>query len=432
MARTKTTNRNTGAEIHPPSTRSALNRASREPSPQLEQPPPPPPPASARSNSSRGKRPMTEEPPPPPRYQGSGYRSLLHPIVESNEARPPLYKSFYDEFPEESFSKKGFTMLRNYLFWKNSVVDRPLCGSFLVDLNHLKRKGLDFTDMIAFQGWTALFHIKECVYPEMVKEFYANMYYHNGLISSYVRRRNVYLDAERIGEILGYTDEGLTVYTSGKWDSDLNLSYNDALACICTRISLNDGVTPTHRSLGPVYAQLHHIITHIILPQNCSYQKHMHDCIKADRNSALPYGMFLTKVFKAYFVNLDDEPYEEKFSYLKGGGAVKRTAKRDLRAGKRAMEEKERRSRASSICTRKSKGSGIKLLVTVVRELIQEVINMASCTSTTIEKSKARGKILERYLKKLKDDHEFFEPEEEDEEEPQDSQEEDEDVSDAN
>ncbi|MED6187233.1 hypothetical protein PIB30_074538 [Stylosanthes scabra] len=95
MARTKTTNRNTGAEIHPPSTRSAQTRASREPSPPLEQPPPPPPPTSARSNSSRGKRPMTEEPPPPPpRYRGSEYRSLLHPIVESDEARPPLYKSF--------------------------------------------------------------------------------------------------------------------------------------------------------------------------------------------------------------------------------------------------------------------------------------------------------------------------------------------------
>ncbi|MED6188966.1 hypothetical protein PIB30_091026 [Stylosanthes scabra] len=350
---------------------------------------------------------MTEEPPPPPsRYRGSGYRSLLHPIIESNEARPPLYKSFYDEFPDESFSKNRFTMLRTYLFWKNSVVDCPLCGSFLADLNHLKRKGLDFTDMFAFQGWTALFHIKERVYPEM--------------------------------------------------NPALNISYSGTLAYICTRISLSDRVTPTHRSLGPVYAQLHHVITHIIMPQNGSYQKisfcdtlvlfalimrvkisftylmmrHMHDSIKGDRNSALPYGMFLTKVFKAYFVNLDDEPYEEKFS--KGGGAVKKTAKRDLRAGKKAMEEEERRSRASSSRSRNSKGSAIKLLVTVVRELIQEVINMASCTSTALEKSKARGKVLEKCLNKLEDDHEFSKPEEEeDEEDPQDSQEEDEDVSDA-
>ncbi|MED6129235.1 hypothetical protein PIB30_106009, partial [Stylosanthes scabra] len=98
------------AEIHPPSTWLAQARASSEPSLPLEQPPPLPPPTSARSNSSRGKRPMSEEAPPsPPRYRGSGNYSLLHPIVESDEARPPLYKSFYDDFPEESFRKTVLT-----------------------------------------------------------------------------------------------------------------------------------------------------------------------------------------------------------------------------------------------------------------------------------------------------------------------------------
>ncbi|MED6225737.1 hypothetical protein PIB30_096558 [Stylosanthes scabra] len=119
MARTKTTNRYTGAEVNPPSTRSTQTRASREPTPPQEPPSPPPPPTSARPSSSRGKRPMMEEPappPPPPRPRGSGYHSSLHPIVESDEARPPLYKSFYDEYPEESFSKNRFAMLRNYLF----------------------------------------------------------------------------------------------------------------------------------------------------------------------------------------------------------------------------------------------------------------------------------------------------------------------------
>ncbi|MED6165540.1 hypothetical protein PIB30_100503 [Stylosanthes scabra] len=330
MTRTKTTNRYTGAEVNLPSTRSNQTRASREPTPPQEQPSPPPPPTSAKPSSSQGKRPMTEEhapPPPPPRPRGSGYHSSLHPIVESDEARPPLYKSFYDEYPEESFSKTRFTMLRNYLFWKNNVIDRPLCGSFLADLKHLKLK-----------------------------------------------------------------------------------------ACICTRTSLCDGFTPTHKSLGPVFAQLHRIITHIILPQSGSYQKvsfcdtlvlfalimrvkisfaylmmrHMHDCIKGDRHTALPYGMVLTKVFKAFFVNLDNEPYEERYSHLKGG--------------------------ASSSRSSKAKGSGIKLLVSVVRELIQEVINMASYTSTAMDKSKSRAKVLEKYLNKLEDDHLFSEPEDEEDE----------------
>ncbi|MED6163799.1 hypothetical protein PIB30_083546 [Stylosanthes scabra] len=159
--------------------------------------------------------------------------------------------------------------------------------------------------------------------------------------------------------------------------------------------------------------------------------RHMHDCIKGDRNIALPYGIFLTKVFKVFYVNLDNEPYEARYSHLKGGGAVKRAAKRDLRAERRALEEEERRARATSSRSSKSKGSGIKLLVSVVRELIQEVINMTSCTSTTMDKSKSRARVLEKYLNKLEDDHLFSEPEdEEDGEEHQDSQEEDD--SDAN
>ncbi|MED6117609.1 hypothetical protein PIB30_111541, partial [Stylosanthes scabra] len=67
---------------------------------------------------------MTEEtaaPPPPPRPRGSGYHSSLHPIVESDEARPPLYKSYYDEYPEESFSKTRLIVVELVL-WKLEAV----------------------------------------------------------------------------------------------------------------------------------------------------------------------------------------------------------------------------------------------------------------------------------------------------------------------
>ncbi|MED6178741.1 hypothetical protein PIB30_110499, partial [Stylosanthes scabra] len=51
MARTKTTNRYTGAEVNPTSTRSNKMRASREPTPPQEPPSPPPPPTSAKPSS---------------------------------------------------------------------------------------------------------------------------------------------------------------------------------------------------------------------------------------------------------------------------------------------------------------------------------------------------------------------------------------------
>ncbi|MED6190496.1 hypothetical protein PIB30_106443, partial [Stylosanthes scabra] len=53
--------------------------------------------------------------------------------------------------------------------------------------------------------------------------------------------------------------------------------------------------------------------------------------------------------------------------------------------------------------------------------------------STTMNTSKARAQVYEKYLNKLEDAHEFSDQEEEeDDEEPQDSQEEEEDDSDAN
>ncbi|MED6121060.1 hypothetical protein PIB30_026548 [Stylosanthes scabra] len=160
--------------------------------------------------------------------------------------------------------------------------------------------------------------------------------------------------------------------------------------------------------------------------------RHMHDCIRSDRNSALPYSMFLTKVFQAFYVDFENEPYEEKFSYLKGGGAVKKVTKKNPKVARKTVEEDERRFRPSTSRTKQQSGTGVKVLVNVIKELIQEVLNMASCIYTGIEKSKSRAKILGKYLERLKDDHEFSEPEdEEDDEEPLNSQEEEEEDSNA-
>ncbi|MED6132898.1 hypothetical protein PIB30_023155 [Stylosanthes scabra] len=174
IARTKTTNRLTRAEIPPPNTRSAQACTPREESPPSEQPPPPPPSSSTRTNKTKGKRPTSEDVPPPPLSPSTRSKRKRTMTNEAPPPPPPRYR-----------------------------------------------------------GWTPLFDLKERVYPNLVKELYANMNYDNGLITSFVQRRNIYVDSERIGEI-----SGLTVYTSRKWDPALNLSYHDALACIYTRIPL--------------------------------------------------------------------------------------------------------------------------------------------------------------------------------------------------
>ncbi|KAL4344012.1 hypothetical protein AHAS_Ahas11G0135800 [Arachis hypogaea] len=69
------------------------------------------------------------------------------------------------------------------------------------------------------------------------------------------------------GEALDYYDIVVNAYTFGKWDNDMDISHKDVLDNICVNNFLMEGVTPNHRSLGPVRALLHRIITHILLPQ---------------------------------------------------------------------------------------------------------------------------------------------------------------------
>ncbi|MED6126996.1 hypothetical protein PIB30_083853 [Stylosanthes scabra] len=217
-----------------------------------------------------------------------------------------------------------------------------------------------------------------------------------------------------------------------------------------------DGVIATHKSLGPVCAQLHCIVNHILLPQSGSLQRvsfcdtlvlfalimkvpisfgylmmrHMHDCIRNEKLIAFPYGMFLTKIFESYCIDFHDEPYEESYSQLKGGGAVKRTVKGDLAAERRAMEEEEVAERAS---TRHQ----VKLLLHVVEELMAEVAFLtiymydmskayksASGKSTiALEKSTERKKVLKKYVDKLRADNMFSNAEEEEEENEEDESE---------
>ncbi|KAL4300070.1 hypothetical protein AHAS_Ahas17G0164100 [Arachis hypogaea] len=67
--------------------------------------------------------------------------------------------------------------------------------------------------------------------------------------------------------------KGVNAYIPGKWDTHLGVSHQDVLANICENVFLMDGVTPTHRALGPFRAQFHRIIIHILLSQSGPYQR---------------------------------------------------------------------------------------------------------------------------------------------------------------
>ncbi|MED6122809.1 hypothetical protein PIB30_043399 [Stylosanthes scabra] len=258
---------------------------------------------------------------------------------------------------------------------------------------------------------------------------------------SYVKGRAIMINKAKLSGVLGYTEIGSDVCTSGNWKKSLNLSYKEALACICENPSALDGVIATHKSLGPIRAQLHRIK----VPISFGYllMRDMDDCIRNEKLIALPCGMFFTKIFESYCIDFHDEPYEESYSQLKGGVVVKRIVKRDLAAERHGMEEEEVAERASNKASssRSSNSSQVKLLLHVVEEPMAEVVFLtthmcdmskayksASGKSTTaLEKSTERNKVLKKYVNKLRTDHMFSyageeeEENEEDESEPSDA-----------
>ncbi|XP_016164135.1 uncharacterized protein LOC107606606 [Arachis ipaensis] len=59
------------------------------------------------------------------------------------------------------------------------------------------------------------------------------MTYHDGSVHSYVKGQDIILNNETISDSLKYTDVGACAYTSVKWDEGVGISFNDALPHIC-------------------------------------------------------------------------------------------------------------------------------------------------------------------------------------------------------
>ncbi|KAL4294183.1 hypothetical protein AHAS_Ahas18G0202600 [Arachis hypogaea] len=280
------------------------------------------------------------------------------------------------------------------------------------------------------------------------------MYYHEESVHSYLNGREIHLNKEVIGESLDYYDVGINTYITEKWDNDLDISDKDILANIYENISLMDGVTPNYQALGPVKAQSHCIITHILLPRRGSYQRvtfyytlvlyaiinkteisfaylimrHIYDYIKSDKNVSLPHGMFLTCFFEHFGVDLNNEYQENRILSLKGGCVVKQTKEKGAKAARDTiMEEDEDKSipppSAAGIST-----SNKYLVNGIVKDVLQEFVNLTMHiinssqqarrltiqNENSLRKSQGRVEVLLKYLESLEDDQMMSEHKEED------------------
>ncbi|QHN93670.1 uncharacterized protein DS421_17g594640 [Arachis hypogaea] len=222
-------------------------------------------PGSSKPSSSKGKHLAATEPtskPSQPKtrsvslHSQRGKPQLPLKSVKEPDIGPFDYKSHFLT-SHSNYNPYRFKSAMNNDFFEGVIKYRPLCPSFLADLPNLKKKGFSFVENLEFLDWNHLFNIKKPVYPLLVKHFYANMTYHEGSVHSYVKGRDIVLNDGTISDSLKYTDVGPCAYTSVKWDEGVDISFSDALAHICEHISLIDGITPTHKTLGYERAQLH-------------------------------------------------------------------------------------------------------------------------------------------------------------------------------
>ncbi|MED6184011.1 hypothetical protein PIB30_043195 [Stylosanthes scabra] len=210
------------------------------------------------------------------------------------------------------------------------------------------------------------------------------------------QRSEILLDRYKIAEALGYHETGICVFTSGKWDKQLGVDYLVAVKTICENFVECVNLSPTHKALRVVNAQLLHIINHYLLPHIGSYQRvtfldtlvlyallnripisfaylmmrHMFECVKSERNTALPYVLFLTKIFALFKVPFNQAHSQEVNSYLKRGGAAKKQATRGKNHAETSDPPRPPFGRRSSTSRK------IEKIVKAMKEMMREITTL--------------------------------------------------------
>ena len=77
-----------------------------------------------------------------------------------------------------------------------------------IDFRFFEKEGFTFASKIKNQGWKLYCSLKEVTYVDLVREFYQNLHYGNGSVTSTVKEIDICLDSRILGEILQLPSEG--------------------------------------------------------------------------------------------------------------------------------------------------------------------------------------------------------------------------------
>ncbi|GAU22906.1 hypothetical protein TSUD_377180 [Trifolium subterraneum] len=200
--------------------------------------------------------------------------------------------------------------------------------------------GVDLVKFVEPFEWKSFFHIKETVYPLLFQAFYFNaqVFPEKDLITSNIKDVELVVDPYVIGSVIGIKSEGLEVY-GNDWYDQVKINKEDLKKKMFTEERAKKNAPPSSM-LKTEYKLLHNMCQHSFFPRTESKDKvtdldllmmyHMAKGVKLNlpyiilhhmilaatsgfKKIALPYAMLLTRIFRLYYADMSDTPFENHY-----------------------------------------------------------------------------------------------------------------------
>ncbi|GAU29254.1 hypothetical protein TSUD_392040 [Trifolium subterraneum] len=221
-------------------------------------------------------------------------------------------------------------------YWKT----KPVAVSRMYNFAELSIGGVDLVKFVEPFEWKSFFHFKETIYPLLVQAFYFNaqVFPEKDLITSNIKDVELVVDPYVIGSVIGIKSEGMEVY-GNDWYDQVKINKEDLKKKMFTEEGAKKHA-PSSSMLKTEYKLLHNMCQHSFFPRTGSKDKvtnidllmmyHMAKGVKLNlpyiilhhmihaatsgfKKIALPYAMLLTRIFRLYYADMSDTPFENHY-----------------------------------------------------------------------------------------------------------------------
>ena len=221
--------------------------------------------------------------------------------------------------------------MEDYQRYKQKFAKRKVVPEKNINFSQLQHFG--FEGIFSRMGWLPVVTVSKPIFSTLVRAFYSRMTYGiGGSIISIAREVEIRLDLKSIFRIFDIAPVGLRVYKSKIWSTMPGFEPREVVQRICRLADAQGMGKPLAHNLTVISRVLHHMICSILLPRGgyrdeVSYYEaflidsiltgrrihlgyfmmmHMISCCESTTR-VLPYGRFLTRVFKDADVDLRRE-----------------------------------------------------------------------------------------------------------------------------